>query len=661
MKTTVAGLLTVMALGAASASAQVLITGRIWAPKTPRDVAALPPDNGVVVDYFTDAHRGQPAEVQPMSNVRCFGNTLGSDMQAVGSGSWEMAPSGWFYLNGGAGNYTLLFTGPGNMVRPVVYTNVFTEPGRTYDIKVVPNFDYASFDLTAWDEKPASHYYQTFTARGTSITRAGFKLASDGVDGIGPGVQVLLLSIHEAGAGTPDTWKQVGPTGKVLNVDSGGPKNYDWSCAWNSGEVPTTPGRKYAVHLASETGTPFQAFWRVDDDKATDVYRLGEKGATGWVGRDLYMNVSSDSDGLLVPYNKRIQREYGEFAGGGQRWAQTYVAQGRGLAGVLLYAAASGNQPSMNRQRIRFSVREDGPEGKPVGIAKIGIGNGNYTGDASWGTYGAVFAPGEVNLQPGNTYAVVMETIETYASLSDFKNIKGVPSDNRPMFNPYRKFVPDDYAEGTAFKDGKDAGFDLDMQIIEYAHGADNWAHAVDDKNLLVNGDMEAGELVADQADKGKPQAWTPFAVDEGTTHLYLADEPDKTSRILRVVGGALSGKTCDGGYAQRVEGLSRRHTYRLFGQVRSSFPVDREHYCAVGIDPTGQTDDPKAETIVWTKLPGISGIFVDHASEPVRPEKDAVSVWLRAWTSDAKGFPFKADFDNFALRQVKDGVPIGE
>ena len=55
----------------------------------------------------------------------------------------------------------------------------------------------------------------------------------------------------------------------------------------------------------------------------------------------------------------------------------------------------------------------------------------------------------------------------------------------------------------------------------------------------------------------------------------------------------------------QKVAGLKHLDTYRLSGKVRSSWPVDMEHYCQVGYDPTGQDSDPKASTIVWQALPG--------------------------------------------------------
>jgi endonuclease/exonuclease/phosphatase family metal-dependent hydrolase len=617
--------------------AQVELTGRLWRERTPGS-----------------------GDMVPFVAIYSFASLPGSDSQASGFRTWEMHPSGWYRHAGGAGNYTISFAGPDQFARPVILTNIFAQPGDKLDRNASPPFDYCVLHEGAWDEKAASHYYQTFTARGTSITQVGFKLAHDGVDGGGPGGQNVLLSIHRRGAGTPDTWEQVGPAATVLNVDCGGPKGYTFSAGWNSGDVPTTPGETYAVHLRPEspTGT-FQTFWKEDKETTTDCYRLGEAGITGFTQRNLWMTIASDSDGLVIPYNKCVHKLFGEFAGSGRVWTQTYVARGRGLASVVLYAAVSGTQPPLMHQRVMVRVREGGPLGPPVGIEKIAIGNGTYTGDASWGCFGAVFAPGEVNLTPGKTYAIEFESIENYETLHGWVDIKGRVSDEVTKFNPYRKFAPDTYEPGVAYLErNKEVDFDLDMQVIEYEFAPDGWADAVQGPNLLVNGDMEAGQLASEPLAAGEPEGWQPFAVDPGTTHVYMADGETKDNRILRVVGGSETGKTADGGYVQRVAGLDRLETYQLAGRVRSSWAVDDKHQCRVGFDPTGQTDDPQAATIVWTTLPGVRGWFMPYKSDPIRPAQDAISVWLRAKTTLNVDAPFRADFDDFALRQVRTAVP---
>ncbi|GMV95902.1 MAG: hypothetical protein AMXMBFR83_02710 [Phycisphaerae bacterium] len=596
----------------------------------------------------------------PLTGVLCLGGLDGSEHEPAGFRTWETEPAGWYRLSGSAGRYTLLFTAPAHFVRPYVLTNVYTRPGEKIERPISPDFDAAVFRENAWDPHRASHYYQLFVARSTSVTHVGFKLAHDGVDGGGPGAQDLVLSIHRQGPGSPDTWEQVGPGMIVPRVDCGGPKGYSYSAGWNSGEVPTQPGAIYAVHLrAQDPAGTFQAFWSPHDQADTDCYRVGSAGTTGFQRRHLWMAVDGDGDGLLIPYNKRIHREFGDFAGGGRRWAQTYVARGRGLAGVVMYAAVGTAEPPLSRQRCRVRVREGGPGGPRVGIDKIAVGNGNYTGDASWGVFAAVYAPGEVPLVPGRTYAIEFESIENHETLHGFINIKNVPSTERPGFNPYRKVPPDAYEQGTAFADaGQPVDFDLDMQIVEYEHAASEWALAVEPVNLLKNGDMEAGMFKPDGPETGRCEHWRTFAAGPATVLEYRADSQSGGSRFLRVRGGGPDGGKVDGGYVQRVEGLSRTESYRLNGRIRCSWPLDVERSCAVGVDATGQTTDPDAATVVWTHLPPRHGVWLPYAGEPVRPADQAVSIWLRGKATAPTPFAFKADFDDFRLQRVSTTPP---
>jgi hypothetical protein len=640
------------------ATAQVEFMGKVWIPRYPEAAANLPPDTGKLQSYFGPNAAGDPRDIMPLSNVRCFASLEGGNNEALQFRTWELAPTGWFRLMGMPGRYTLLFAGPSIYVRPTILTNMFMQQGDRIDLKVIPAADYAVFDNGKWDDKTATDYFQTFVAKSTSITNVGFRVVSDGIDGGGPGAQNLLVSVRKQGPGTPDTWEQVGPTITVFDVDSGGPKSYDWTAAWNSGEVPTTPGQTYAIHLRAEKpGNSFQMFWHDDGKKDPDCYRLGSKGQTGWRNRHLWMYVAGDDDGLLIPYNKRIQKEFLlPFAGFAKKWSQTYVAQGRGLAAVQLYAATSGSQPGIHRQRAVVRVHEGRPSGPVIGVQKIAIGNGIHTGDASWGTFGAAYAPGEVQLEPGKAYAVELESIENYESLHGYINIKGVASDERPGFNPYRKNPADKYEAGTAFKNGtEDVGFDLDMQIVEYQNHQPDWAQAVEDKNLIANGDMEEPAPADGAKEAGQAKSWKPFAVDAKTSHTYATEGADKPDHFLRVTAGSGPGPvSADGGYVQRISGLSHRETYRLLGQVRCSWPIDLDRGCMVGYDPTGQDSDPKASTIVWTPMVGLHSIWSTHRSEPIRPAGDAISVWLRGWTKPSQGYPFKTDFNDFALKHVR-------
>lgn len=648
--------LTAVVVASFPALAQVTMTGRLEVPRYPGS-GDMMPLTAINVSAAVEDPMTEPLEFR----------------------TFETYPAGWYLLTGSAGNYTQVFTAPARFPRPLLRTNIFMKPGETVDQNLTPNFDYGVFDMSQWDEVPAKGYYQTFIARGTSVTHVGFLLVHDGVDGQGPGSQDFLVSIHRKGQGDPDTWKQVGPAMKVPNVDTGGAKQYISSAGWNSGEVPTVPGETYAVYVRPESGTGVcQAHWRDAAVQETDCYRIGAD-AGAWTGKNIWMAVGTDSDGCVIPYNKRIHKEFGEMTEFGTKWAQTYVAKGKSLAFVYMYAATDGTQPPIWRQRCMVRVREgrtyslrersgrrwrgmrgaafDGPV---VGIEKMAIGTGNWTGDASWGGFAVTYAPGEVPLTPGKTYAIEFDLIETRDTIGNWVNIKKQKSTGIPGFTTYKKHPLDDYAAGTSrFNGERTMDYDLDMQIIEYENTADNWSEAVHEENLLANGGFDEGEYKENDANFGGPNGWERFMIDPGTSFWYVKrDDAGAEGRYVKMIGGAINSQTVDGGYVQKISGLSHLETYRLTGQVRCSWAVSRKHQCHVGYDPTGQVESATAETIAWDVLPRYHAFWVDYMSEPIRPAGDSISVWVRGRTVEMDKFTFEADFDNFALRRVRTDVP---
>lgn len=587
-------------------------------------------------------HRRYPGgDVLYLSTVMVFASPRGEGGEARAFRTWETHPAGWYLITGPPGEYTVWFTQPGGFFRPVVLSPVVLRDGEKLDgLDVTPSFDDACFDESAWDNRPATDYYQVFKARGRTLTAVGIRLAHDGVDGAGPGSQTLVATVHRAGNGTPDQWPQVGPPGVIPKVDCGGPKNYIYATGWDSGEVLLTPGETYAVRIRAEKeGGVMQTFWRSNTTAEPSLYRVGKDGTRGWVAQRLWLAVATDADDFVIPYNKKIHSAYQEFAGFARKWSQTYVARGTSLAGVTLFAAVGGTQPPLSRQRVRVRVREGGPQGAVIGVEKIAIGNGNYTGDASWGMFGAAYARGEVPLKPGNLYALEFESIENYETLHGFVNIKGDVSDDRPGFNPYKKVAPDDYKHGTSYKHGQEEmHFDLDMQVVEYG------SPIAPAPNLLMNGHMQQGE-------GDFPAGWVPYKKEPATKLLRFADGPANTNFTARVIGGSATGARADGGFVQRIAGLNRFAAYRLKGKIRSSWPLDWQHQTMVGVDPTGQTEDPDAPTVLWSKGPPLHGLYVDYQSVPVRPLKDSISIWLRGRTTLTNDYRFTADFDDFELR----------
>jgi hypothetical protein len=404
-----------------------------------------------------------------LAGVRAFGFPAGS---AKGNAfrSWEMEPRGWWKLDGPAGEWNVIFTGPGHFVRPCVLTAKLDDGVKNTSLKTSPHFDYACFAESAWDTKPARVYWQPFMARSASVTHVGFKLATDGVDGPGPRAQTLVVSIHRCTEAAPEKWPQVGPAVSVPDVDCGGAKSYHFSAGWHSGEVMLNPGKRYAVKVSAEKPDGvFQAFWEKTGDDASCL-RTAADGSNAAGGHRLWMTVSGDGDGLLIPCNKRVHREFGGFAGYTTSWTQSWKAQGTALCGVMLYTATSGTQPRMEQQRIAVRIHRGSPDGLVISPEKIAAATANYTGDASWGVLGVVFAKNEVKLTPGEVYAAEFTTLETPESIGDFVNFKGQVNDRKPGFNPYFRHAADPYPDGEAWKNGREKAVrDLDMQVVEYA------------------------------------------------------------------------------------------------------------------------------------------------------------------------------------------------
>jgi hypothetical protein len=616
-------------LACSSAHSQVTVSGRVWIPRSAdsRDMVAF-------------------------KAIHVFGTPTGSIGQTMAFRTFEMEPAGWYRLTGPAAHYSILCSTPGKAMRPIIRTNICTRDGDAFDLNVSPVFDYVCLDEKEWDPKPAREYYQPFVAKGTSITSVGLKLAHDGVDGEGPGAQNLVVSVHRKGGATgpPDTWQQVGPSILILNVDCGGAKNYDFSAGWDSGEVPTVPGETYAVRLRAESASGvLQCYWTPRPGEG-GCYRVGQDGA-GYVGRDLWLTIAGDSDGLVIPYNKRVHREFVGETKFGRKWSQTYVARGRSLASAILYTATSGVQPGLPRQRVAVRIRKGGPGGRVVGVEKIAVGSGNFTGDASWGVFGCVWAPGEVPLVPGQTYAIEFETVETYESLAGYVNIKGMKNDCIPGFHPYPKVAPDTYKRGRAYFLDKPTDFDLDMQVVEYEKCPTGWEDAVEDRNLISDGDLSAGGT-----------SWRECAVEPGTGCSCIADPNDNGNRILRIARKSADAGKVDGALVQAVRGLCNYDTYRLSGRVRSTWAADVDHQCYIGYDLTGQDQDPNANTVVWgSALPSVNSQWMTFDSDPIRPTGSAISVWLRARNTLSGGFPFRADFDDLRLHRVRIEIPRGE
>ncbi len=531
------------------------------------------------------------------------------------------------------GRYALLLHQPEWFVRAKVVPDVTLEPGRTLDLNVIPAMDYCVVSGTklarfqkAGVEDPwdwARVFDQIFVARGTSITHAHFKLA-------GTHSKTARISIHEIDSRVePEQWKQVGPE----RIDPLGVLNDNW-VAWRSGEVPTVPGKTYALRIEGrrdgDAGKAGMGIL-VHRDVVGPGYTQGTALADGKrMPYDLYASISSDSDGTVIPYMRVHDIKPGKLLGWGT-YAQTWKAQGRALAAVDFLVAWT---KEMNGVSAEVHIREHGPRGKYIGIPK-------RAHTAWWGPghgwLGAAWLPGEVQLTPGKTYCV------EFVPTPDCKGYSG-SGVNHPANR---------YADGMAFKDGKPLeDQDLELTVVEYKDAGDSpktiTPYSPGRRNLLTNGSFEGG--TRNQSEAKAPPGWQKWK--RAPTAYWYGPYGRNNSSAGRVIGGSINGTTIDGGFVQRVGGLDARARYTLSGWASTSVPTDARCLAAIGIDPTGQIDDPTAETIVWGLLGRDSGVYEQVVFDAIRPRGDALSVWTRGRNSKADVGVFAVDFDDLSLER---------
>ena len=391
----------------------------------------------------------------------------------------NIEPLGWWKFEGDPGLFSILAVFPNQYLRPVVWSALpVLASERMHGYPLETAMDFGRFEDKEWDPNPARAYYQVFKTARKSVTHVSFKIAHDGVDGDGPGKQDIVVAVFEVGSdqSNPDTWRQIGPERVIENVDGGLTEHPVYTAAWNSGETPLIPGNFYAVRLATrKEGNTFQVFWSDELKNASesqDVAWRSSNAANEWerTSRRLWMSVDGDGAGLLIPYNKLSGKDFGELGGFAQSWSQHFIAQGSSLAGALLYAAVGGSQPPIYRQKTLISVHEGSPKGPIIGTPKIAAGAGNYTGDASWGAFGAAFAPGETPLKTGMDYWIRWQTLETDFTIGNYVNSKGIRSSGSRGFNPYiqRAAIQPAKLQGSVKNDQIPVSQNLDAIIVTY-------------------------------------------------------------------------------------------------------------------------------------------------------------------------------------------------
>lgn len=530
------------------------------------------------------------------------------------------------------GRYALLLHQPEWFVRAKVVPDLVLQADQTKEINVIPAMDYCVVSGTKlaplqkegveepWDW--ARVFHQTFIARGTSITHVHFKLA-------GTKSQSTRVSIHEVRQGAPpESWKQIG----VERIDPKlGSLSDNW-VGWRSGQVPTTPGGMYAIRIeGAPDGDGGEAGLGIliHRDAVGPGYEQGTAYADGKeMPYDIYASVSSDSDGTVIPYMRVHDVKPGILIGWGT-YAQTWKAMGRSLAAVDFLVAWTDDMKGVTAE---VRIREGGPKGKVIGVTK-------RTHTAWWGPghgwLGAAWLPGEVQLEPGRTYCVEFEATD------DCKGYSG-SGINHPA---------NLYPDGIAWRDDKPLPEeDLELTVVEYKDAGKtperDRPYNPRGRNLIVNGGFEDGRDNQDAAED--PPGWKSWMSKE--TAFWYGPYGRHRSKAARVIGGSINGTTIDGGFVQRVDGLDRQASYTLSAWASTTVPTDARCLAAIGYDPTGQTENPQADTIIWGLLGRDSRVYEQIVVEDIQPRSDAISIWTRGRNTQKDVGTFAVDFDDIAL-----------
>lgn len=245
------------------------------------------------------------------------------------------------------------------------------------------------------------------------------------------------FSVHRDNAHGPRIAFPV-PWGTTDRDDpSGHPTDFEFPrVGWRHGDVQVVPGKRCAIRIGGyrgHGGDQLEANTFVRPDNG-DGYSSGQ----AWNGDakldgDLCLIVQGDGNGQIVE-NQIRNEEWNVIVAKRvpvEKRGQTFLNHGRCMAGLVFWGINEAGKPISCTVRIR----ESGPTGKQIGPAKIAVGHevpqgpfiaypdvpGPMPGYESWyrqventdrasyiisRVFQIGYAPGEVILQPGQTYYV---------------------------------------------------------------------------------------------------------------------------------------------------------------------------------------------------------------------------------------------------------------
>jgi hypothetical protein len=333
-----------------------------------------------------------------------------------------------------AGVYSIYVNQPDFFASPKVAPNVQIVDGQETPLNIDLDVDYSTyFKNTAqqqWTEWRWT-WYQTFSATGTSVRGVSWVMAGWG-EYAGDWAEVSIL--EDNGNADVRNWKVLGSkTDNSIASDSD-----EW-VRWFSGQIPITPGKKYAVRIWVNGGC---AIYKRDKDGNSYPQGRAYDDAGSPKNYDLNVTVFVDRNNQMVTHT-RLSYGPGTFISSlnDTQWGQTFAASGNGLAAVDLFAASGDTNFDLT-----WRIRQGGPAGPQIGPAKTT--QGAYFASTT-DLVGVSYNPNDVPLIPRQTY---------YIEVTDTMG-----------FTPFVQEAGNSYSDGMAFRRGTATEYDLAMTIVEYA------------------------------------------------------------------------------------------------------------------------------------------------------------------------------------------------
>jgi len=392
------------------------------------------------------------------------------------------APTGDGYYridNVPAGLYSIYVSQPDFFASPKVVPNVEVKDGEDTIVNIDLDVDYSTFYFPGtwsgweWD------WYQTFKATGTSVRGVQWIMAGTGSDG-----RVAIL--EDNGVGHVKDWPEVG----YKNKGNLGANSDQW-VRWNSGDIPLVPGQTYAVYIHVDGGC---AIYKRDRDGYSYADgRAYHRNDSSPMPYDLNITVFVDKENQLVTHTMDASKDWelhGELAS--QRWGQSFVATGEGLAAVDVFINSGNDSDDMD---ITWKIFESGGGGGQIGPTKS-TKRAYFTPNNH--LMGVSYNPGEVPLTVGMTYVIELTDTEDFTAY-------------------VHKGPHDEYEDGEAFRDGAATEYDLAMTIMEYADvqearsidlNGDNWIQSKDFALLAQQWGESGSDLSADFDYSSVVDAW---------------------------------------------------------------------------------------------------------------------------------------------------------